>query len=118
MFVILPKTSIGPVRRELPERSKYINLFSIDHDRGIVFAMFGSYDIASWVRSDRHVKEVGRETLEVRFRFAIKLTVTTVDPEHVTPYGADSPAAPGHGHELLNAMGDHVERDGGLPKSE
>ena len=39
-------------------------------------------------------------------------------PEHVTPYGADSPAAPGHGHELLNAVGDHVESDGGLPKSE
>ncbi len=56
--------------------------------------------------------------MEVRFRFAIKLTDTTMDPEHVTPYGADSPAAPGHGQELLNAVGDHVESDVGLPKSE
>ncbi len=70
------------------------------------------------VRSDRHVKEVGRETLDVKFRFAIKLTVTIVDPEHVTPYGADSPSAPGQGQELLYAVGDHVESDGGLPKSE
>ncbi len=51
-------------------------------------------------------------------RSAVKPTLMIVDPEHVTPYGADSPAAPGHGHELLNAVGDHVESDGGLPKSE
>jgi hypothetical protein len=58
--------------------------------------------------------------LEFRLRFAIKLTasVAIMDPEHVTPYGADGPAAPGHGHEPSNAVGDHVESDGGLPKSE
>ncbi len=39
-FVILPRTSSGPVSRELLERSKYINL-SIDHESGIVLAMFG-----------------------------------------------------------------------------
>ncbi len=54
--------------------------------------------------------------MEVRLRFAGKMMLLTLDPEHKTPYGADSPAAPGHGHELLN--GDHVESDVGLPKSE
>ncbi len=44
--------------------------------------------------------------------------MTTVDPEHAIPYGAGIPLAPGQGHELLNAEGDHVESKGGLPNSE
>ncbi len=40
-FVRLPKTSICPVSNKLLERLKNINLFSIDHERGIVLAMFG-----------------------------------------------------------------------------
>ncbi len=40
-FVRLPKSSDGPDSWGLLERFKYVNLLSIDHERGTVLAMFG-----------------------------------------------------------------------------
>jgi hypothetical protein len=116
-FVRLPNTSRDPFRFEFPERSRFVRLVSADHESGTLATICGWFAAWSRTRSDKHVMEVGRDTMVGRLRVLGKRTDVINDPEQVTPYGAGTPVAPGHGQELLYVEGDHVDSDEGLPNS-